>query len=72
MALWVINLNSIHEDVGLIPGLGHWVKDLTCYELCLGHRNGLDPALLWLWHRAAAAALIHPLPGNFHMPQVWP
>ena len=27
----------------------------------VGHRHGLDPALLWLWHRPAAAALIRPL-----------
>ena len=26
-----------------------------------GHRCGLDPALLWLWHRPAAVALIRPL-----------
>ena len=27
----------------------------------VGRRRGLDPMLLWLWHRPAAAALIWPL-----------
>ena len=27
----------------------------------VGHRCGLDPALLWLWCRLVAAALIRPL-----------
>ena len=27
----------------------------------VGHRHGLDPALLWLWHRPAAVAPICPL-----------
>jgi len=27
----------------------------------VGHRHGLDPELLWLWCRLAAAALIQPL-----------
>ena len=26
---WVMNLISIHEDVGLIPDLNQWVKDLA-------------------------------------------
>ena len=27
----------------------------------VGHRRSWDPALLWLWHRPAAVALIQPL-----------
>jgi len=29
VALWVKNLTSIHNDVGLTPGLAQWVKDLA-------------------------------------------
>ena len=46
MARQVKNPTSVHEDVGLIPGLAQWVK---------------DPVLPWLWCKLAAEALIRPL-----------
>ena len=30
----------------------------------VGHRNGLDPKLLWLWHTLAAVAPVGPLAGK--------
>ena len=46
MAQQVENPTGIHEDGGLIPCFGQWVKDL---------------ALLWLWCRPAAAVMVGPL-----------
>ena len=46
MAQWLANPTRNHKLVGSIPSLDQWVKDL---------------ALLWLWCRPAAVALIQPL-----------
>ena len=47
---------------GLIPDLAQWVKDPAFAASCVvGYRFSLDLALLQLWHRPAAAALIQPL-----------
>ena len=72
MAQWVKNPTSIHEDAGLIPHLTQWVQESGIAASCgVGHRpNSSDLALLWLWHRLAAAVPIQPLAQNVHILQV--
>ena len=54
----VMNLTSIHEDVSSIRAPFSGLRIWHGIELGLGHRSGSDLALLWQWHKPAAAALI--------------
>ena len=42
VAQWLTNPTMNHEDVGSIPGLTQWFKDLAL-SCGVGHRCGLDP-----------------------------
>ena len=56
-----MNLTSILEDEGLIPGLTPWVKGPSiAMSYGVGLRCGSNLALLWLWYGPVAKALIHP------------
>ena len=55
----LMNPTSTHEDLGSIPDLTQWVKDLAL------PRCHLDPMLLWLWCRLVTTAPIWPLAWEF-------
>ena len=62
MAQWLTNPNRNHECADSVPGLAQWVKGSGVdMSYGVGCRRGLDPALLWLWHRHVATAPIRPL-----------
>ena len=52
------NPTGNHEVVGSILGLAPWVKDPALLSAVVWVS---DLALLWLWRRPAATALIRPL-----------
>ena len=47
MAQQVKNPTSIHEDVGLIPGLAQWAESSVAASCSIDHRCGSDLTLLW-------------------------
>ena len=57
VAQQVTNPTSIRQDTGSIPGLAQWVRD-PVLPRGIGRRCDLDPALLWLWRRPVAVALL--------------
>ena len=46
VAHWVTNPTSTHEDVGSIPGLTQWVKDLLLHKLWCSSQTRLRSAVV--------------------------
>jgi len=62
VAQWLMNPTGNHGVVGFDP----WPRSVgwgsgVAVSRGVGCRRGLDPALLWLWRRPEATALIGPL-----------
>ena len=60
VAQWLTNPTRNHEVAGSVPALAQWVNERSGVAVScgVGCRRGSDPALLWLWRRPVATALI--------------